>query len=463
VQAGLQGQPADYFSSQIHESFTKTVCKSLRIQVTWCEAVTVLRGRKWLNPILFTFMLAALGASTAFAQTHDQLAPTLSSAHRGFTVFAPRGHGSSNKGLNASSDAIDSIKTFSGEFRAPGVSPTGTPQRRWLYTIAGGKPEAGGTTEFNAPIVPVSLDLLDYDGSVRVVNGHKLHYSVEPFIEQTVNSPIFRTSDYTSSDVPTQFSDSIQRAEFYNQMRFDWHTLLKPSIKQTRTVSIPRGAYYFALNNDGSCCAFVLVDIDVFSNRLFPPAVGDTSTPVGAAERDGDITTKDISTFLFPNTYLYLKHNPNNCCVLGFHTYDYEPGDASNGFREKRFVLNYSSWISPGLFAPGFEDVTALSHEITESLNDPFVGSDGVHGITPWWLSQNGNCQDDFEVGDAIEGLPDSTSVVKIRGRVYHPQNLALLQWFAFQSPSTAIGGAYSYPNQSVLTSLSQPQNVNCK
>jgi hypothetical protein len=166
---------------------------------------------------------------------------------------------------------------------------------------------------------------------------------------------------------------------------------------------------------------------------------------------------------LFPNTYLYLKHNPNNCCVLGFHTYDYEPGDATNGFREKRFVLNYSSWISPGLFAPGFEDVTALSHEITESLNDPFVGSDGVHGITPWWLSQNGNCQDDFEVGDVIEGLPDSTTVIKSLGRAYHPQNLALLQWFAFQSPSTAIGGAYSYPNQSVLTSLSQPQTVNCK
>src|SRR5439155_1588453 len=96
-------------------------------------------------------------------------------------------------------------------------------------------------------------------------------------------------------------------------------------------------------------------------------------------------------------------------CVLGFHTYDFEPGDASNGFRERRYVLNYSSWISPGLFGPGFEDITALSHEVTESLNDPFVGSDGVHGITPWWLSQNGNCQNDLEVGDVIEGLPDAT------------------------------------------------------
>ena len=440
------------------------ICKSLRIQVTWFEAVTVLGKRRGLFQLLLFLMVWAWGANVALAQSRDQIAPTLSSAHRGFTVFAPRGH--SNAGaapIQPTASGIDSIKSFSGDFRVSGVGPTGNPQRKWLYTIAGGRPEVGGTTTFDAPIVPVSLDLLDYDGSVRVVHGHKLHYSVEPFISAVVNSPIFQHADYTSSDVPTQFSDSVQRAEFYNTMQSDWHTLLKPSLKPARTLSIPRGAYYFALNDDGSCCAFVLADIDVFSNRLFPPAANDASTPIGAAEQAGDVTTKGIATFLFPNTYLYLNRNPNNCCVLGFHTYDFEPGDASNGFREKRYVLNYSSWISPGLFGPGFEDVTALSHEITESLNDPFVGSDGIHGITPWWLSQNGNCQNDLEVGDVIEGLPDATVTVKTRGRAYHPQNVALLQWFQFQSPSTALGGAYSYPNQSVLTSLSPSEGVNCK
>lgn len=424
-------------------------------------------AKRYLQPLVFT-IFAVFWASIGFAQSHDQVAPTLSSAHHGFTVFPPRGNSkpTSEQSIpqkSSTSEEIDSIKTFSGDFRANGVGPTGTPQHNWLYTIAGSRPELGGTTVFEAPIIPVSLDLLDYDGSVRVVHGHKLHYSVEPFIKPVLESPVFRTADYTSSDVPTQFADSVQRAEFYNVMQSDWHTLLKPSLKTPRTISIPRGAYYFALNSDGSCCAFVLVDIDVFSNRLFPPSAKDTSTPVGAAEHAGDITTKGIATFLFPNTYLYLQHNPNNCCVLGFHTYDFEPGNAGDGFREKRYVMNYSSWISPGLFGTGFEDVTALSHEITESLNDPFVGSDGVHGITPWWLSQNGNCQDDFEVGDVIEGLPDSTIVIKTAGRTYHPQNEALLQWFEFQSPSTALGGAYSYPNESVLTFLSPSQNMNCK
>jgi len=91
------------------------------------------------------------------------------------------------------------------------------------------------------------------------------------------------------------------------------------------------------------------------------------------------------------------------------------------------------------------------------------VASDGVHGITPWWLAPNGNCQDDMESGDVIEGLPRATYPVHINGRTYHPQNEALLQWFEFQSPSTAIGGAYSYPNMETLTALSAPQNAGCQ
>jgi hypothetical protein len=37
----------------------------------------------------------------------------------------------------------------------------------------------------------------------------------------------------------------------------------------------------------------------------------------------------------------------------------------------------------------------------------------------------------------------------------YHPQVEALLQWFEFQSPSTALHGAYSYPDETTLTALS--------
>ena len=421
------------------------------------------RFRRPSQVLISSLLLLICCSVAANAQSHDQIAPTLIRARHSFTIFGPKGHRDNSISATQKGFGFDSLQTFTGSFQASGVGPTGVSRRNWYYTMAGGAPGSGGTTRFDAPIVPVSLDLLDYDGSVRVVNGQRLHYSVQPFVNLVLDSPVFQNASYTSSDVPTQFVDAIQRAQFYNRMQQDWHTLLRPEVKTERTLAVPRGSYFFALKNDGSCCAFVLIDINVFASLMFPASPSDTKTPVGAAEHSGDIRTQDISTFLFPNTYLYFNRDPNQCCVLGFHTYDFEPGDAANGFREKRFVLSFASWISPGVFGSEFEDVTALSHEMTESINDPFVGSDGVHGITPWWLSPNGNCQNDVEPGDVIEGLPDATIAITTKGRVYHPQNEALLPWLKFESPSTAIGGAYSYPNMSVLTSLSPPQGMNCK
>ncbi len=62
-----------------------------------------------------------------------------------------------------------------------------------------------------------------------------------------------------------------------------------------------------------------------------------------------------------------------------------------------------------------------------------------------------------------IEGLPRQVFPIKMpNGFTYHPQNEALLQWFEFQSPSTAINGAYSYPDITTLTALSAPQKAGC-
>ena len=127
-------------------------------------------------------------------------------------------------------------------------------------------------------------------------------------------------------------------------------------------------------------------------------------------------------------------------------------------FRERRYVLNYSSWISPGVFKdPSFADVAALSHEMAELFNDPFVNN-----TTPWWLAPNNNCQNNLETGDVIEGLPHATMPIVLKGVTYHVQNEALLQWFAGQTPSSAIGGAYSYPDKTVLTSASKSLKPGC-
>jgi hypothetical protein len=198
---------------------------------------------------------------------------------------------------------LDTLQNWNGHFRANGVDQTGAPQVIWYYNMVGNRPELGGTTTINAPVVPVIMDLRNFDGSPRFVNGHRLISDPTPFVPLVLNSPVFQNASYTSSPVPTQFTDAVQRAEFAHSAKSDWHTLLSPSVKTTRTMTLIRGTYQFALNADGTCCRFILVNADDFVNALFPMTPGDTTTVIGATQAAGEDDDQDLSTFLFPNTF----------------------------------------------------------------------------------------------------------------------------------------------------------------
>ena len=96
-------------------------------------------------------------------------------------------------------------------------------------------------------------------------------------------------------------------------------------------------------------------------------------------------------------------------------------------------------------------DVSALSHEYSEAFNDPYVLADGAHDITPWW-SNGYQCQDLLEIGDVVQVSPNALYPITMNGMTYHVQTEALLQWFEGMTPSDALGGAYSYPDTSILT-----------
>ena len=412
--------------------------------------------------LLFLLSWLALGHAQDSSQDPYRLdASALQTMH--VTMVARQ---SNLKNLNASKQAgitrIDSIVSFEGSYKTGGYGPTGKFQHHWYYTMAGLPPDRNRTTTFRAPIIPVSLELLAPVGVVANYNGHPLYYDATQYVQPVVNSPIFQKARYSSSKRPTQFTDAVMRAEFHHGAKGRWHTLLTPVIAPNYVMKVPYGSYYYALNRDGSCCAFVLIDSNKFSSLFLPTGTADSSTPAGNAEISGEIATQDISIFLFPNTYLYVG-NPKNCCILGFHTVDYQPGTTRNRNLPRGYVLNYSSWITPGTFSSGPEDISAVSHEIAETFNDPFVAGDGIHGITPWWLSPNGNCEDVLEDGDAIEGLPNATYPMTLNHYTYHPQNEALLPWFEFERHSNAIGHAYSYPNASTLTALSPVERPNCQ
>jgi hypothetical protein len=361
--------------------------------------------------------------------------------------------------VSSSIPGIDSIVNWSDEFISPGYDSNGNPQSVWPYTMVGNPPQSGQSTTITAPIVPVKVELLAPDGSVALTFGPD-----GQVIKAALASPEFVSNAYTNGQ--GQFNDMMMRAEFANRLRgedgSDWHTILQPKLRTARTIKVPyltasgTNAWYYFVDAAGQPVAGA-IDADTFSNLLFPATYPfNSSTPVGAAELAGDITTHDMSSFLFNNTVLF-DGNINNCCIIGFHSYDSEPGTAKNGNLPRLYVMNYASWLSPGLFAFGFEDMTPWSHEMAETFNDPFDNN-----LTPWWLSVDpvfgsGNCQNDLEVGDVVEVLDSSNPVSTIPGNglTYHPQNEALFTWFAFESPSRASLGAYSFPDETTLPSLS--------
>jgi hypothetical protein len=414
--------------------------------------------RSLVQPLLLAAALSALGTSSALAGAQVDRS-VLANAKPMFHVpSAPAGTHVATQGNNGTL-GVDSVVNFSSYFYAEVPQDPLFFGFSWPYTMVGRSPfseEIEDPTVIDAPVVPVTVTLLDQNGNVAQGPKGPLVISAGSLVQPTLQSPVFSKTMYTSSSSPTQFTDAVQRASFYNLTSPGWHTLLHPRVLPAQNMSIPYGFYAYGLNPDKSCCDFVLIDYNTFGSLLFPATATDTTTPLGNLENTGQIQPSGIVTLLFNNVYLYLG-TLSQCCVLGYHSYDLEPGGAGNGYRERRYVMNYSSWITPGLFSGGLADVTALSHEMSEIFADPFIGNQ-----TPIWLSPNGNCQNNLEVGDVIENLPNGVHSVTLNGFTYHPQNEALLQWFADITPSNAVGGAYSYPDP-VLTSQAYYANINCQ
>jgi hypothetical protein len=353
---------------------------------------------------------------------------------------------------------LDGVATFDGAFFAQ-AGPSSTGLRLFRFTMVGNDPQGGETTVFPAKMTEVSLQLLNADGTVFA------NVPFAPFEDLTLDSPNFEEHDYRSGR-GLQYGDAVHRAQFFHVMAPDWHTVLLPRVVDRLTIVVPRfvnvqlangtiiqaRSYFTGKAADGS--TFVLM-LNLLFNFFFDNiAVNDIN--------NGNFTTNAFNTLMFPNTFLFSLNvnNPNvpgGCCVLGFHTFFFQPG----AIPQPRWLTQYASWISPGLFGGGFQDVTALSHETAETIGDPYLDN-----ATPLWQfpNQPANskvCQGNLEEGDPIEVLPTATIPILIRERnevfTYHPQIIPLLQWFEMGKTSNAIDGAFSFPDETALPHSALP------
>jgi hypothetical protein len=84
-------------------------------------------------------------------------------------------------------------------------------------------------------------------------------------------------------------------------------------------------------------------------------------------------------------------------------------------------------------------DVSILSHEIAEWLNDP----GGYNAVPPWGnIGEVTGCRRDLEVGDPLTRT-DLPPITGPNGFAYHLQELAYFSWF-FRTASIGAGGQFS-------------------
>lgn len=345
------------------------------------------------------------------------------------------------------------LPTFAGAFAAQGGPSAGGV---FPYIMIGNNPLLGGKTEIPAKITTVSLNLLNVPAGFSA----SVPFSFE---DPLTDSPNFEEADYTSGR-HIQFGDAVQRAEFFNTMGPNWHTILDPNVVNRVTIDIPRHvqvqlpngtivtvqSYFVGHAPDGT--QFIeLLDL-LFNALFFNQAVNDINA--------NNFTTDAFNMQAWPNTYLFSIDStgaPSTCCVLGFHNFIFD----SSQTPEPRWIFAFASWISPGLFGPGIQDVTALSHETSEAFNDPFGNNPVPRWQFPGQPPTSKVCQGNLETGDPVEVLGNSTVNITLRERhevfTYHPQTEALLQWFEMGATSDAIGGAFSYPDTTALPQSAVP------
>ncbi|MDQ2717567.1 MAG: hypothetical protein M3Z08_21960 [Chloroflexota bacterium] len=285
------------------------------------------------------------------------------------------------------------IPTWHSSFTSNGVT--------YPYTMVGTNPATSSTTS-TVPTVIVPLAL-------KYANGVTLDGTAKA--RSVSNSPLFKTASFASGN--TQYGDAIQRAEFWSSVRTHpgYHVLLgQAAILPTVTLKVPA--------NDGqetSSGSFHYAQVDV--NWFYSQEVS-LITKL-------HISSTTLPIFLTYDSFLY---DSGGCCILGYH-------DAST-LGGKVYTHIFASYIDPGIFdaSTGITDVDALSHEVAEWLNDPFVNN-----TVPNWTTGNGyGCNNDLEVGDPLVG----TSFA-VNG--YSLQDEALLPWFSRAASPGTYQARYSF------------------
>ena len=305
-----------------------------------------------------------------------------------------------------------SLQTWNGSFTYSG--------KNYTYNMVGTAPSTNTSTTVQVYIIPVKIVITARRGGTKTTfdPSHVLSNG-NTVTQNTVASPIFdSTTTYTQGGVnvgTTQYEDAYQRANFWGTVKTDtnYHILLGGPIVEAEQTLSPSATY----GKTGSPFGFTagLVDINWFDAQL-PTlinkfGIGPNSFPI----------------FLTYDVYLT---ESGQCCIGGYHSSE---GSISNpqSYAQATYVDH------PGDFA---QDVSALSHEVGEWIDDPLVVNTNGNN-TPCGI---------LEVGDPLEGNANYGGYhYVLHGFTYNLQDLVTLPYFGAPT-STSVNGWLSFQGESL-------------
>jgi hypothetical protein len=316
---------------------------------------------------------------------------------------------------------------------------------------------------------------IETDITPIIVNVGGLTFSGSDVLAATLASPQFANNDYGSTQfatagapnlprgpggvlsqgdagIPLQLQDATMRAQFNKTGGSNYHLILHPNVLPAVTINVPSNQG--TLLQSGRGVIFADINISWWSAQI------------QNLETTADPT--HLPVYLTNNVLLHIGKDVFNCCVIGYHgTRAAGGGGGSNNSKGNAVVQTFAwaSWVQPGIYARpdggtdwALQDIHALSHEIAEWADDPFVNNYVEPWLTP--TAPQYGCTGILETGDPVVAIgfamgtntfqqgPNPNGSQSADG-YYHPEDEVFLPWFIRTAPNTV-----SEPTQSPSTNI---------
>jgi len=339
------------------------------------------------------------------------------------------------------------------------------------YNMVGANPNTCSGSDCS---VTIEADIIPL-----IVNIDGLTFSGNDILAATLASPQFALNDYgttpfaTASSTSTtsvprgaggtlsqqdagyhlQLQDATMRAQFNKTGSSTYHLILHANVLPAVTINVP--ANQGVLLQSGRGVVFADVNISWWAAQMknLNSTVGDpTHLPI----------------YLSNSVLLHIGKNVLNCCVIGFHgtsPVGIGSGSADSNGNAKVQTFAWASWVQPGIYARpnggtdwALQDIHALSHEIAEWADDPFVNNTVEPWLTP--TAPQYGCTGVLETGDPVVAIgfamgtntteqgPNPNGTQSADG-YYHPEDEVFLPWFMRLAPNTV-----SEPTQSTSANV---------